>query len=405
MGTRPSTDFWRLLLVSALTATAVACVVLWLPWQPSPWLLAWGSAGGTALISSLLYYLLLRLQKRRPTHHQHQEHMPVDVAVNELRQVVPYLGVMREQLQGALQQTEEGVVGLISTLNQMHSNSTAQVNRITASQEKGVEVTQIFRDKVLIDRQLGAILKMFVDKMEADENSNVVRIRRLQEVKQLSDLVNVIASVAQQTNFLAINAAIEAARAGPSGKGFAVVAAEIRALSTRTAAAAKEIASKISGATDGIDSELAQALDTSQRHASTGNMRRVLADIEEMQERFAKAEQHMEEIIAGVAQGQQVLSGSLTDAMGQMQFHDVMRQRVEHVQSAMAELDQHLQNLADQLLDHPWDQETMTTLKERLEAQIQNYVMQSQRDTHQAITGATTAQTGAADERPKIELF
>ena len=401
MITYPSSAFWYSLVGSVVAAVLISGFVGWLsgPW---PWVL--GSSLGTVALGWGGAWLAQHSPHGQRQRGNGRQHMPVQVAVEEMRQVVPYLGVMRGQLEGALQQAEEGVVAIIGLMDKMHTASTEQVQRIASSQEKGSEVTQIFHDKVLIDRQLGSILKMFVDKQEQDESTNVERIRHLQEIKELSNLVDVIASVAQQTNFLAINAAIEAARAGPSGKGFAVVAAEIRQLSTRTAAAAKEIAQRITAATDGVDAQLAQALDSTQRHTSTSNMRHVLSDIEEMQDRFAVASEHMAEIIHGVGHGHHAMSQFLTEAMGQMQFHDVLRQRVEHVQAAMTELDQHLQLMTDQLIDHPWEPDTMTTLKDRLAAHIKSYVMQSQIDAHQAATG-TAPSPDSADGRPKIELF
>jgi aerotaxis receptor len=59
--------------------------------------------------------------------------------------------------------------------------------------------------------------------------------------RKINDIIHLIEGIAFQTNILALNAAVEAARAGDHGRGFAVVAAEVRALSQRTTAAAKEV--------------------------------------------------------------------------------------------------------------------------------------------------------------------
>jgi methyl-accepting chemotaxis protein len=330
--------------------------------------------------------------------------MPLDQAVQQVREASPFLDLMGRQLDGALKESETSTLLAIERMNAVYEVSQAQFEHIRATEADSHRMAAVLKDKLMADTQLGSILQMFVEKQESDVLANAERMRRLQGVKDLQPLVDVIATVARQTNFLSINAAIEAARAGETGRGFAVVAAEIRQLSNRTAEVAVDIATKIHAATAGIDEELSAAGEG--RNTGASNMRRVLIDIQDMQQRFADsmAQLSLDRVVAEVMAGHQRIVDQLSDALAQMQGQDLMRQRVQNVQQALQELDAHYLAVAEQMRDKPWDPDSLPPIQRRIAEQEERYVMQSQRAIHAEATGAGGTGAKAGDE-PRIEFF
>jgi methyl-accepting chemotaxis protein len=127
-----------------------------------------------------------------------------------------------------------------STVLQVSENS----NRAAEASRKAAETA----------RHGGAIVQDTLGKMRVIAESVGGTARKMEELGKRSDeigrIIAVIDDIADQTNLLALNAAIEAARAGEQGRGFAVVADEVRKLAERTTTATKEIAQMIKNIQD-----------------------------------------------------------------------------------------------------------------------------------------------------------
>lgn len=315
----------------------------------------------------------------------------------------PYIDVAHGQIGDSLAESEREVMKVIEEIGILNAQANEKRAHINRSIQSGKALTESTHQRVESNREIIAALEMQLQEQNTAVHADFERIEGLaSEVRALTPLIKIITSIAQQTSLLALNAEIEAARAGSAGRGFAVVAVEVRKLSVLSTKAAADIAGKINSTCQRVDTEMADAKLSLEQYESNAGMRNLIAGLSEMQQEFSKNSDMLLEVISEVDASYEESITRLSEALGHIQFQDVMRQRMEHVQAALAEMREHLQMLSCALEDPCWDGHLDVTFKSLLAAHLKQYKMASQTVTHLAVSG------GLADidsGRPAIELF
>jgi methyl-accepting chemotaxis protein len=321
----------------------------------------------------------------------------------DIKDCKPYIDVMHEQIGDSLAESEREVIVVIEQIDTLSAKTGKQRENIARSVKSAGELTENTRIRVENNKGVIAAIEMQLETQTEEFKNNFERIQGLAgDVCALTPLIKTITSIAQQTSLLALNAEIEAARAGSAGRGFAVVAFEVRKLAVLSTQAAADISAKINATCKRVDDEMSQAYASLERHAASSAMSHLGADLGGMQSEFCKNSQLLLEVITEVDANYAESVTRLSEALGHIQFQDVMRQRMEHVQEALVEMRDHLLRLGERPDRPGWDGLFDTTFKGLLESHLSTYKMASQTNTHLAVVGGNS---GSDHSRPAIELF
>ena len=178
--------------------------------------------------------------------------------------------VTDESARGLTRQNDE-IEQAATAVNEMTSAVEEVARNAVSTSEASKNATTSAGDgRDLVQETVGAI-----ERMSADVQSTATLIGNLaDESRDIGKVLDVIRGLADQTNLLALNAAIEAARAGEAGRGFAVVADEVRALAHRTQQSTSEIERMIGSIQTGTEHAVDSMRNSTERAESTLNIAR-----------------------------------------------------------------------------------------------------------------------------------
>ncbi|MDO8775436.1 MAG: methyl-accepting chemotaxis protein [Burkholderiaceae bacterium] len=304
---------------------------------------------------------------------------------------VGVLPIWSSQIEMARAQTEQGINDLAARFANLSQGlqSAVAASQSSASGDGATKgVVALLNDS---QTDLNSIIASLRSSLKEKEEllHEIHGLSRFTEA--LQQMAKDVGAIAQQTNLLAINAAIEAARAGAVGRGFAVVASEVRMLSKQSGETGKKIADTV----ESVNKAIANTLQVSRQYAQQDAQMVSQSEqvIESVLGQFRSTATDLNDAATVLRQESQLIQGEISEVLVALQFQDRVSQMLTHVRTDQDKLSQTLdasdQQLAAGAIPQPIDPSAW------LDALASTYTTQEQHALH---GGSQAQETSSSTE-------
>lgn len=309
----------------------------------------------------------------------------------------------RSHLENVISQTNGAAEQIVTTLQSL-DRTTGQL--ISSMGTFGVEVSQSMSRSNQVLANNSEMLKAIEKHQQDREAAARLERDRIQSivgsVEKLTSLVSHIRDISDQTNLLALNAAIEAARAGEAGRGFAVVADEVQRLSSTVDKTANQIGQGMKEMAALIDREVSNKQADTQQIAEQEQFQQIHSQLLQLEESARAIETTVCSTISELDLTSRRIEQTVIEALSNIQFQDITRQKLELVIGMMDDFSGHVGKLANDLRHGDASIEAVRNGMFEIESIFERYVMDEQREVHARAVGGVDQ---SSSRLPTIELF
>lgn len=276
-----------------------------------------------------------------------------------------------EQITNDIQSVAQGTETQLRGTEESARSLEEMTSGIQQSAEKISTISELSGDSMHKARDGKDYVRQTVNQMEqisssVDETDKTIRMLD-QRSKEIEKILEVITGIAEQTNLLALNAAIEAARAGEHGRGFAVVADEVRQLAEQSAESAGQIGALVSEIQKDMHHSV-QAMDTVKSDVGSGR-----EQVQETEQKFNEIFEAMQQITEQIenvsATTQQISAGAQQVSASVNQVSEIARDANQNTQNVVAATEEQLASMEEITASA----NSLTEMAEELQALINRF--------------------------------